>query len=118
MNLSPIQVRQRNKISVQKWRKNNPEKYIAAARKSTLKYLYKISLEEYTRLLKQQNGVCAICKLPQVDKRKYLCVDHDHKTGKVRGLLCNLCNVGLGAFKDGSLFKEAEQYVNSFNKST
>lgn len=63
-----------------------------------LKYMYKMSLDDYDKLFKGQNGVCAICKLPEVNQR--LCVDHDHKTGDVRGLLCDNCNKGLGHFFD------------------
>ena len=51
-------------------------------------------------MLEAQDGVCAICgKTPQQNiKRLY--VDHDHETGDVRGLLCQQCNIGLGAFRD------------------
>jgi hypothetical protein len=51
-------------------------------------------------MLQQQNGLCAICKKTETGKTSNLCVDHCHKTGKVRGLLCNNCNKGLGLFKD------------------
>lgn len=58
----------------------------------------------YPVLLAKQNGVCAICGQPEVNKNQYgkkaLAVDHDHKTNKVRGLLCQACNSGLGMFKD------------------
>jgi len=52
--------------------------------------------------LKLQSGVCAICREPrnESERKKYLCVDHDHKTGTVRGLLCDLCNTALGAFRE------------------
>ena len=62
---------------------------------------FNITLAEYNELFEQQNGVCAICgNLP--DKRM-LAVDHCHKTGKIRGLLCFQCNTGLGQFKDSPL---------------
>lgn len=57
---------------------------------------YGLSLEDWHELLDKQNGVCAICG-ESFDK---LCVDHDHKTGQVRGLLCDKCNKGLGQFND------------------
>lgn len=58
-----------------------------------------IGLLEYKFLNKAQNNKCIICRnSPVLNKRLY--VDHDHKTGKIRGLLCQTCNTGLGYFKD------------------
>ena len=71
-----------------------------------LKEKYGISLEEYDGLLYEQGGGCAICgredssRKDRVQTKFPLCVDHDHKTGIIRGLLCDECNRGLGAFKD------------------
>lgn len=72
----------------------------ANVRKATLKKLYGITPEDYDNLFKKQNGVCDICQLPELTKREYLCVDHDHNTGIVRGLLCYNCNTALGKFMD------------------
>ena len=59
---------------------------------------YGLSVEQYDRILEAQGGVCAIClKAP---KKQRLNVDHDHKTGVVRGLLCFRCNYGIGWFQD------------------
>jgi hypothetical protein len=59
----------------------------------------------------QQDGKCAICKL--ISKQK-LCVDHDHSTGKVRGLLCKKCNWGIGLFGDKPNFlRTAADYLES-----
>ena len=64
-------------------------------RKKTLKRKYGITLDIYNDMLKNQKGVCKICK--QLCKSgKVLAVDHCHQTGKVRGLLCATCNTGLG----------------------
>lgn len=63
-----------------------------------LRRRYGITLESYEYLLKQQQGKCAICE--DDDNGRALAVDHDHNTGKVRGLLCTNCNNGLGRFKD------------------
>jgi Recombination endonuclease VII len=66
---------------------------------------YGLSVEEYDVLLEVQNGVCAICKRPErrinnkSKKLQALSVDHDHNTGRIRGLLCNNCNWGLGWFE-------------------
>ena len=58
-----------------------------------LKHYYNITLAEYDQMFEDQKGVCAICGNPENNRR--LAVDHDHKTGKVRGLLCTRCNVKL-----------------------
>ncbi len=78
---------------------------------------YGIDSEEYDRLLCLQSGVCAICKRPEACKRRGkilpLSVDHDHATGKVRGLLCTICNRGLGCFKDNpELLRSAAAYAD------
>lgn len=69
---------------------------------SSLKRIFGIDLNEYNKMLKNQNNKCAICKKEdKADKRQYsLVVDHCHSTGKVRGLLCGNCNFGIGNFKD------------------
>lgn len=78
------------KIS-KEWRKNNPEKI----KNNALKFYYGITLEDYNQLLKEQNYVCKICG--EIDKNgNDLSVDHNHKTGKIRGLLCMKCNISLG----------------------
>lgn len=63
-----------------------------------------ITQHEYAELFRSQNGVCAICASPETATRngkiKALAVDHCHKTGKVRGLLCSDCNTGIGKLKD------------------
>lgn len=61
---------------------------------------YGISLEEYKCLVQTQNNKCAICSSTQEKTR--LAIDHCHKTLKVRGLLCDLCNRGLGFFRDSA----------------
>lgn len=67
-----------------------------------LKRVYKITLEDYQELFEVQGGVCAICHHsetnldPKSGLTRYLAVDHDHKTGRVRGLLCRRCNQVLG----------------------
>ena len=60
---------------------------------------YGLSREEHQRLLDEQNGLCAVCKLPS---RRALCVDHCHATRQVRGLLCDKCNTALGLLGDDS----------------
>lgn len=63
-----------------------------------------ITRHEYAELFHRQNGVCAICAKPETATRngkvKALAVDHNHTTGKIRGLLCSDCNTGIGKLKD------------------
>jgi hypothetical protein len=66
-----------------------------ADRKSHLKRNYGLTLEDFEALLASQGGGCAICGKPDVDH-----VDHDHVTGRVRGILCFRCNVALGQLDD------------------
>lgn len=67
------------------------------ARYKNLKYQYGMTLEDYDEMVEKQSGCCAICS----DKpKKTLHVDHDHKTGDIRGLLCSKCNQGLGMLGD------------------
>lgn len=72
-----------------------------------------ITAEQYLEQLAKQAGACAICKKPCPSGRK-LAVDHDHKTGEVRGLLCCNCNRGMGLFFDNSsCLREAAVYLES-----
>src|SRR5574343_976377 len=83
-----------------KWYQENRSKQLAKGRANWLKREYDLSLEDYEAMVQSQNGKCAICDSPPGNRR--LSVDHDHKTGAIRGLLCDVCNVGLGAFQDDS----------------
>jgi hypothetical protein len=76
---------------------------------------YGITLDEYERRFAYQNGVCAICSLPQNSTRNQrLCVDHDHDTGAIRGLLCDTCNRGIGLLKDDArILDRAALYLRS-----
>lgn len=80
------------------YRKERPE----AVRASMLRQSYGMDLDDYERIYDAQGGVCKICGTPDPGGRwnSSLCVDHDHATGFVRGLLCHDCNVGLGFFDD------------------
>ena len=81
-----------------------------------LERFYGITLEYYNDLYTKQKGLCAICLQPETATVKQtlrtLSVDHCHKTGKIRGLLCKSCNVGLGYFEDDvDSFKRALKYL-------
>lgn len=91
-------------------------------RDAKLYYRYGIRLADYDRMLEQQGGVCAICGEPEEKKqaRKIggektvdsLQVDHDHETGRIRGLICWKCNVGIvKALENRDLAKRAAIYL-------
>jgi hypothetical protein len=86
---------------------------------SKLKRAYGITLKQYNELLSSQDYKCAICYTES--NRKYrgkikaFAVDHCHTTGKIRGLLCNDCNTGIGLLKDNVIFLESA--INYLNKS-
>jgi hypothetical protein len=91
----------KNKETIDKrnrlWKKNNKNKI----KNRYLITNYNISFNEYNKLFESQNGVCAICNKPETfrgnnKKIKFLAVDHNHQSGKVRGLLCMKCNILLG----------------------
>jgi len=79
-----------------------------------LKYKFGITLEDFDRMVESQNGLCAICDGENVKingKIVSLAVDHNHETGKVRGLLCNGCNTSLGRLKTIAMLKKAIKYL-------
>ncbi len=102
------QVAEQNK----RWATENPEKRRASVRKWQAKNAraawalqlsqYGITPEQYDSMLAAQGGHCAICPRTQQEnvKRRRLAVDHDHVTGRVRGLLCYRCNVAIGHLDD------------------
>tara|TARA_R110000782_G_scaffold187705_1_gene277833 strand:+ start:840 stop:1217 length:378 start_codon:yes stop_codon:yes gene_type:complete len=69
-------------------------------------------VDVYEIMFVNQEGVCAICKSPENGRYSNLSVDHCHATNKIRGLLCNNCNRGIGLLKDSPLFlREAAKYI-------
>lgn len=77
-----------------------------------LKARYNLTIEQYAAMEAAQGGVCAICRQQSRGSDRRLHVDHDHATGRVRGLLCFSCNAGLGNFDDRREWLEAAiQYL-------
>jgi hypothetical protein len=109
------------------WKKDNIEKTRSYSRewgrkhpenshKHKLKNRYGLSLDEYNQKLNLQNGLCAICGQPETKvgrgRVQHLSVDHCHKTGMNRGLLCDQCNKTLGNMRDDiSLLYKAIEYL-------
>lgn len=79
---------------------------------------YQISVVEFDRMYQIQQGMCAICNRHQTELKKCLLVDHDHVTGKVRGLLCDKCNGGLGWVENKEFTVKATEYLLSTPYST
>ncbi len=97
-----------------KWRKDNAAKVKKDHRIQHLLRRHGLTQAEYDQMLAAQGGVFAICSGKNLNKqhRGVLCVDHSHETKKRRGLLCDLCNVGIGRFKDDpALLRKAAEYL-------
>jgi Autographiviridae endonuclease VII len=104
--------REARRIYMAAYYKANPDIH----RNTQLKRNYGINLESYKVLVESQNGLCAICKKKPEGSRSTLQVDHDHETGRVRGLLCNPCNTGLGLFKEEpAVLTEAIEYLRRYD---
>ena len=95
------------------WAARNPAASRLHKRKCWLLRGYGITLEEVGEILANQGGTCAICRKQVTDPRGFSPhVDHDHATGKVRGILCLTCNAGLGSFHDDpDLLRSAIRYL-------
>jgi len=95
------------KLESKIWVKNNPEKVWNIG----IKHKYGITSEEYYKMLESQNGTCKVCPQTVGYGGKKLAIDHCHKTGKVRGLLCTKCNAALGVVEQLDLVIKLQQYL-------
>ena len=112
------------KLYIKKWILENREYYLERRKKYNskkntrqmernrkLKQNYNITLDEYNLMVEAQQNRCLICNTMPLNKKLY--VDHNHTTGRIRGLLCHHCNSGLGYFKDNTKFlQKAIEYLN------
>lgn len=103
--------------ATQVWRETNRDKYNKASREYKKEnalqmrlYRYRMNVEQYNKMLAEQKGCCAICEKPQKGIRP-LAVDHNHKTGKVRALLCYGCNRALHVLESVDLLARAMAYL-------
>lgn len=91
-------------------RYHKAHKQIIAARRRAKRY--GMTYEQYCALEESQNDKCALCGLDGTEnKHGHLCVDHDHATGRVRGLLCFKCNFALGFLEQHSFVEKARRYL-------
>lgn len=107
-------MRNPNKVRAnrRRYRENNKETVASSRRKAHLKKFYRLTIAQYDLMFQAQGGCCAICGSASPGKTKYFHVDHNHVTGKIRGLLCMKCNLGLGSFNDNSsLLELAAKYL-------
>ena len=120
--LRPICIECHAKDGAKRWEEvyKGSERVRTRMRREGIKRTYNITLEDYDRMLEEQNFACAICSIHISELDKSLCIDYDHKCcpGKdscgncIRGLLCNLCNTGLGMFRDSpELMEIATEYI-------
>ena len=100
--------------------KDRWKKYIRSPKESKeykLKYFFNLSYNDWELLKIKQNNSCAICNKSQDTLTKTMAVDHDHNTGKIRGLLCDSCNLGLGKFQDNiEILENALKYMKENEK--
>ena len=105
--------REARSATKKKYRDANPD----YCKNYRLQYNYGITLEDWKIMFEKQNGCCAICNTHQSLLSRTLVVDHDHKTGKVRNLLCDGCNVRLGNCKeDPDILRKTADYIEYHNK--
>jgi len=105
-----------NRAGLPRCDKCRAEGKLETRRKATIKSVYGLSWTDYQALLAYQDNVCAICRTDQPGRNHdNWSIDHDHETGKIRGLLCHACNVGIGYFGDDpARLRAAAAYLESF----
>lgn len=82
-----------------------------------LKYKHGLTLEQYDQMFEQQDGLCAVCRNINGDGRR-LAIDHNHQTGKIRGLLCFRCNTWLGILENKEFTINAKKYLREFDPNS
>jgi hypothetical protein len=101
-----------HRIRKHEWDNQHRPNLKDANRRAHLKRTYGITEEQYQEIFQKQNGNCAVCKRHQTVFKQRLAVDHNHKTGQIRGLLCNHCNrYVIGRRNDPELYKSASEYL-------
>ncbi len=101
-----------NKIHVKDYQQQYYKRKALQIKRYKLNKVFGLTLEQYQQLLQEQKGCCKICLRPSI--KQALCVDHNHTTNRVRGLLCSSCNKALGLFQDRlDILHSASDYLRS-----
>lgn len=109
--------RSENRSQYNEYRKELREKWHKEGKYASKKY--GINPTQFLILEQSQGGQCAICQNPQTGRFKRLVIDHCHRTGRVRGLLCSRCNLAIGSMKDDSeLLLRAVRYLTDSAKQS
>jgi len=107
---------EKRKPQMNQYYKDNKDKWVATTEQTSTNRrirMFGVDKEKYQKMLDKQDNKCAICGVNVSELKYTLCVDHDHATGKVRGLLCHDCNVGIGRMKDNiKTLKKAIKYLS------
>ena len=101
---------------VANYNKLNSEKRRLVVKKSWIKCRYGIVYEDYLSMHREQEYKCKICERHADEFKKGLVVDHNHKTGKVRALLCTNCNSQLHVLENKELYDKYINYLNSYKE--
>ena len=109
----PEKYRATRRRYMKEYRRRNPAKMAEQDRRTDLKRKFGLTVQEFDEMLAAQGGVCRLCRRERADSRGYrLHVDHCHDTGRVRGLLCGACNMGIGQLQhDPVLLLHAIEYL-------
>lgn len=106
---NPERVTRYRREASRRHRLRNPHR----SRNDLLKYKYGLTPERFEEMLTAQEGKCAICRRPPRPGKPFS-IDHDHETGRVRGLLCQFCNVMLGFIEGNGLLGHVDDAVATY----
>jgi hypothetical protein len=98
--------KEKRKAYIYAWRKTHKDSLYF----TFIKVEYGVTKDQYYKILKYQKNKCPICKTDFSKVKRRPCVDHDHKTGEFRGILCQRCNSAMHYFDNMTMFKSLVKY--------
>lgn len=123
-------VRERSRLASLSWRAENKDRHASVAKKwrtenverrkavrvaYEMKKRYGLTMDQIRSMRESQGQCCAICALPFENKPRAVHVDHCHRTGVIRGILCNPCNLGIGKLRDEpEILRRAADYIDRY----